>query len=103
MSKDNKPCKFWEDELERLDGQNVTIITSGGTFAGQLAFEDEGCIVRLAPSAPGLFPATISVPEIEVISDLSSLNSDDFEAFLQSLEGSGFLRNFFPPSTTLFF
>jgi hypothetical protein len=103
LSKNNKPCKFWEDELERLDGQNVAITTSGGLFVGQLAFEDEDCLVRLAPSAAGLFPATIFVPKIQGITDLSSLNGDDFESYLQALSLAGDLRNFFPPSTTLFF
>ncbi|MGD6793057.1 hypothetical protein ACK1LH_05990 [Metabacillus indicus] len=105
MSKDksSKPCKFWEDELERLDGENVQIITSGGTFVGQLAYDEEDCIVRLAPSAAGLLPATVSVPEIEGITDLSSLSSEEFESFLLGLSGDGGFLNFFPPTTTLFF
>jgi hypothetical protein len=100
LSKDkhSKPCKFWEDELERLDGENVLIVTSGGRFAGQLAFIDEDCLVRLAPSAPGLFPTTVAVTEIEAIVDLSSLNAADFEAF-----AAANADNFFGPSPTLFF
>jgi hypothetical protein len=83
LSKDESNSgKHWKDELARYRSRNVQITTSGGTYAGSLTLTKDRGIVRLAPNASGLLPATIAVRKIINISDLSSLSLAEYAIFV---------------------
>lgn len=84
--KSSSSCKVWKDELQRLQSKNVQITTSGGNFVGSLTLTSDKCIVRLAPNASGLLPATIAVSKIENITDLSGLSLAEYNAFVAATD-----------------